>query len=146
MTTDSAAFRAERVTSDGTGRRIELVGVVAWVGAGLPPTTLASTKVLGGEDTVVAPGFIDLQVNGYYSGHDCAEGADAIAFIAARLPETGVTSFLPPRSQLRWMSWPGSRSPAPRPGRGKSSPPECWERMWKDHSSIPTTWAPTTAR
>jgi N-acetylglucosamine-6-phosphate deacetylase len=74
VTADSAAFRAERVTSDGTGRRIELVGVVAWVGAGLPPTTLASTKVLGGEDTVVAPGFIDLQVNVYYSGHDCAEG------------------------------------------------------------------------
>ena len=116
MTADRAAFRAERVTSDDTGRRIELVGVVAWVGAGLPPTTLASTKVLGGEDAVVAPGFIDPHVNGY-SGHDCAEEADAIAFIAARLPETGVTSFMPPRSQLRWMSWPSSGRLRRRRGR-----------------------------
>lgn len=42
----------------------------------------------------IAPGFIDLQVNG---GFDVAVGEDpeAIRALAARLPETGVTAFLP---------------------------------------------------
>ena len=41
----------------------------------------------------IAPGFIDLQVNGAF-GVDFAAGG-AVADVAARLPETGVTSFLP---------------------------------------------------
>ena len=43
---------------------------------------------------VIAPGFVDLQVNGF-KGHDAVEGADAIARMSASLPATGVTSFLP---------------------------------------------------
>ena len=43
---------------------------------------------------IVAPGFIDLQVNGGH-GHDFTVAPDGIWDVAARLPETGVTSFLP---------------------------------------------------
>lgn len=42
----------------------------------------------------VAPGFIDLQVNGGY-GHDFTVAPETIWEVAARLPETGVTTFLP---------------------------------------------------
>lgn len=45
------------------------------------------------EGTLV-PGLIDLQVNGAY-GHDFTLDASTIPAVAARLPETGVTAFLP---------------------------------------------------
>ncbi len=51
-------------------------------------------EVLGGPGMVVAPGFCDLQVNGL-GGLDVADGADAIAGIADRLPAHGVTAFCP---------------------------------------------------
>ena len=41
----------------------------------------------------IAPGFIDLQVNGAY-GLDLTTDGSGVAGVAARLPETGVTSFL----------------------------------------------------
>jgi N-acetylglucosamine-6-phosphate deacetylase len=43
---------------------------------------------------IVAPGFVELQTNGGF-GVDLADGGDAIARLAAALPRTGVTSFLP---------------------------------------------------
>jgi N-acetylglucosamine-6-phosphate deacetylase len=43
---------------------------------------------------VIAPGFIDLQLNGGY-GHDFTVDPATIAQVAMRLPETGVTGFLP---------------------------------------------------
>jgi N-acetylglucosamine-6-phosphate deacetylase len=43
---------------------------------------------------IVSPGFIDLQVNGGF-GVEVGERADAIPRLAARLPATGVTAFLP---------------------------------------------------
>src|SRR5437868_11551229 len=43
---------------------------------------------------MIAPGFIDLQVNGF-AGQDAASGAAAIASISEALPATGVTAFLP---------------------------------------------------
>ncbi len=46
------------------------------------------------ENLYIAPGFIDLQVNGGY-GVEVGEGPEAIRALAARLPETGVTAFLP---------------------------------------------------
>ena len=46
------------------------------------------------EEPIVAPGFIDLQVNGAF-GHDIAEDPRSIGAIARRLTSTGVTSFLP---------------------------------------------------
>ena len=45
-------------------------------------------------DRIVAPGFIDLQVNGGY-GVDFGEEPERIGQVAAWLPETGVTAFLP---------------------------------------------------
>jgi N-acetylglucosamine-6-phosphate deacetylase len=43
---------------------------------------------------VVTPGLIDLQCNGGF-GLDAGGGAGALAALAARLPATGVTAFLP---------------------------------------------------
>lgn len=43
---------------------------------------------------LVAPGFVELQINGGF-GIDLIDGGDAIARLADALPATGVTSFLP---------------------------------------------------
>lgn len=65
---------------------------IAWVKSGridVPGSTLLTDP----GDTV-APGYIDLQVNGL-AGQDSASGADAIAAISTALPRYGVTCFLP---------------------------------------------------
>ncbi|MGH2927125.1 MAG: N-acetylglucosamine-6-phosphate deacetylase, partial [Solirubrobacteraceae bacterium] len=51
-------------------------------------------EVLGGPESTIAPGFCDLQVNGY-GGIDCVDGPEAIAAIAAHLPAAGITGFCP---------------------------------------------------
>jgi N-acetylglucosamine-6-phosphate deacetylase len=43
---------------------------------------------------IVSPGFVDLQVNGGF-GLEVGEDADELLALAGRLPETGVTLFLP---------------------------------------------------
>ncbi|HKV30262.1 MAG TPA: N-acetylglucosamine-6-phosphate deacetylase [Candidatus Dormibacteraeota bacterium] len=68
-------------------------GQVTWVGPGEPADATGCER-LGGDDAIIAPGFVDLQVNGF-AGHDAADGVEAVRQIAARLPETGVTGFLP---------------------------------------------------
>ncbi len=45
-------------------------------------------------DGLIIPGLIDLQVNGAY-GADFTGDAASVSMVAARLPESGVTSFLP---------------------------------------------------
>jgi len=45
-------------------------------------------------DGWIVPGFIDLQINGAF-GHDFTTDPGSAAQVAARLPETGVTAFLP---------------------------------------------------
>lgn len=45
-------------------------------------------------DGVIAPGFIDLQLNGAY-GCDFTVDPTTIPHVAARLPQTGVTGFVP---------------------------------------------------
>ena len=67
--------------------------VITWIGTGRPPQ-MPDEEVTAGHGEVIAPGFIDLQVNGF-AGHDAAAGADAVAAISAALPATGVTAFLP---------------------------------------------------
>jgi N-acetylglucosamine-6-phosphate deacetylase len=66
-------------------------GVVTSVAPGPPPRppdiTLASGTLL--------PGFVDLQVNGYFGEDFQDAGGAAWARVAARLPRTGVTAFLP---------------------------------------------------
>src|SRR5438445_4003164 len=67
--------------------------VITWVGRGDPPSR-PDEEVVAAPGEIIAPGFIDLQVNGY-AGHDAAAGADSIAALADALPATGVTAFLP---------------------------------------------------
>ena len=67
-------------------------GRVSWLRPGLHSAPGAEPLFEPG-DTIV-PGFIDLQVNGF-GGCDAFAGAEAIAAISARLPEFGVTGFLP---------------------------------------------------
>jgi N-acetylglucosamine-6-phosphate deacetylase len=67
--------------------------VITWVGRGNPPQRPDEELVAGPGETI-APGFIDLQVNGYAS-HDAAAGADSIAALSKALPASGVTAFLP---------------------------------------------------
>ena len=52
----------------------------------LPPTRFAAE--------VVSPGLVDLQVNGGF-GMEVGADAEALRGLAARLPSTGVTAFLP---------------------------------------------------
>ena len=66
---------------------------IVWVGRGQPPQR-PDEEVVTESGEVIAPGFIDLQVNGF-GGHDAAAGADAIAAISEGLPASGVTAFLP---------------------------------------------------
>jgi N-acetylglucosamine-6-phosphate deacetylase len=66
---------------------------ITWVGRGAPPRR-PDEELHAGPGEIIAPGFIDLQVNGY-GGHDAAAGADAIAAMSDALPATGVTAFLP---------------------------------------------------
>jgi N-acetylglucosamine-6-phosphate deacetylase len=68
-------------------------GVITWVGRGRPPERPAE-EIDTQPGEVIAPGFIDLQVNGF-AGHDAAAGPDAIAALSDTLPSTGVTAFLP---------------------------------------------------
>jgi N-acetylglucosamine-6-phosphate deacetylase len=68
-------------------------GLITWVGSGSPPRH-ADDEVIAGPDEWVAPGFIDLQANGF-RGHDAAGGSGDIAAMAEGLPPTGVTAFLP---------------------------------------------------
>ena len=67
--------------------------VITWVGTGRPPQR-PDEEIVAQPGETIAPGFIDLQVNGF-AGHDAAAGADAIAAISSALPATGVTAFLP---------------------------------------------------
>ncbi|MGQ0504394.1 MAG: N-acetylglucosamine-6-phosphate deacetylase, partial [Myxococcaceae bacterium] len=55
-------------------------------------TSQASAPELEAE--IVAPGFIDLQINGAF-GVDVGDGGDAVRTLCGRLPSTGVTAFLP---------------------------------------------------
>jgi N-acetylglucosamine-6-phosphate deacetylase len=66
---------------------------ITWVGRGRPPRR-PDEEISTTEGEQIAPGFIDLQVNGY-AGHDAASGADAIAAVSRALPASGVTAFLP---------------------------------------------------
>ena len=68
-------------------------GLITWVGEGTPPEH-PDEEIVADPGELIAPGFIDLQVNGY-GGYDAATGAAAITAISGALPATGVTAFLP---------------------------------------------------
>jgi N-acetylglucosamine-6-phosphate deacetylase len=77
--------RADGVLVDG--------GIITWVGSG-PPPSHPDEVITVGSGELIAPGFIDLQVNGF-NQRDPAAGADDIAAISDALLATGVTAFLP---------------------------------------------------
>jgi N-acetylglucosamine-6-phosphate deacetylase len=56
-------------------------------------------------DGVIVPGFLDIQVNGAY-GYDFTNDATSVAAVAAKLPETGVTSFVPTIITSRFDAYP----------------------------------------
>ncbi len=66
-------------------------GTVTAVAQGTPPR--APDVVL--PSGALLPGFVDLQVNGYFGEDFQNADADAWATVARRLPETGVVAFLP---------------------------------------------------
>lgn len=66
-------------------------GLVTTVGQGPPPRA----PDIALPDGLLVPGFVDLQVNGYYGTEFQDTDAAGWARVAARLPETGVTAFLP---------------------------------------------------
>ena len=66
-------------------------GLVTEVGEGLPPRP--PDLVL--DSGVLVPGFVDLQVNGYFGTELMTAGAAGWELVARRLPETGTTAFLP---------------------------------------------------
>jgi N-acetylglucosamine-6-phosphate deacetylase len=66
-------------------------GDITDVGEGEPPGRADIALPEG----ILAPGFVDIQVNGYYGEELMGARADGWAMVASRLPETGTTAFLP---------------------------------------------------
>ena len=66
-----------------SGGRIEAVG-----------KDLKGAKKLDARGALLAPGFVDLHIHGC-AGDDSMDGGDAVRRMAAWLPRTGVTAFLP---------------------------------------------------
>lgn len=66
-------------------------GRVAGVGDGPPPRAPDVELATG----LLAPGLVDLQLNGYAGVDLAAAQRDGWALVAGRLPETGTTAFLP---------------------------------------------------
>ncbi len=84
------------------------------------------------EGWIIAPGFVDLQVNGY-AGAEADGGPEALAAIAADLPAAGVTAFCPTivsrsatayakiaRTFVRCANWREGAVPIGRPGSARA--------------------------
>jgi N-acetylglucosamine-6-phosphate deacetylase len=79
------------LTPDGIAADVAVVvesGRIAEVGAAERPDVRLP-------DGILAPGLIDLQVNGCFGIDFAGAGVDGWSLAARRLPETGVTAFLP---------------------------------------------------
>jgi N-acetylglucosamine-6-phosphate deacetylase len=69
-------------------------------------SSIPSTRVLRAPPNgVIAPGFIDIQLNGAF-GHDFTADRAGLLEVARRLPRYGVTSFLPDYSNLPTEQFP----------------------------------------
>jgi N-acetylglucosamine-6-phosphate deacetylase len=89
---------APRLITAAAGSRIAAPGYVTMAGgliraAGQGDPPRAPDIAL--PDGVLLPGFVDLQVNGYFGEEFLIAGADGWARVTARLPQTGTTAFLP---------------------------------------------------
>ena len=85
--------RVHGIAGDASGVLVD-GAVISWVGRADLPVQEADEQIVLEPGELLAPGFIDLQVNGF-AGHDAAEGRNAVEAISDALPATGVTSFLP---------------------------------------------------
>ena len=85
--------RVHGVAGDSSGVLVD-GAVISWIGPAGDPPQRADEEIVLEPGELLAPGFIDLQVNGF-GGHDAAEGRNAIEAISDALPATGVTAFLP---------------------------------------------------
>jgi N-acetylglucosamine-6-phosphate deacetylase len=70
-------------------------GVIGRVGTGVPPAGAGAGPTIELPDGYLLPGFVDLQVNGYYGIEFQTADATGWATVAERLPETGTTAFAP---------------------------------------------------
>ena len=104
------------LSADGVIRPMTITvrdGRIADLRTGLDPAAALTTE------GVIAPGFIDLQLNGGY-GCDFTIDPATIAHVSARLPETGVTGFVPTcitspiESYAGWLEGAGEASHAAR--------------------------------
>ena len=89
-------IEAERIvpgdrTTIAPGHVLVRDGLITAVGEG-PPPRRPDVRLDSG---VLVPGFVDLQVNGYFGAELEAVRPDEWRMIAARLPETGTTAFMP---------------------------------------------------
>jgi len=82
---------------------LRLVGAHAWdtgdpiditIADGLISRSHSAAATLDVRDLTVAPGLIDIQVNGGF-GHDFSSDPNSIWAVASQLPQFGVTAFLP---------------------------------------------------
>ena len=82
------------VTPNGTAEPLDVtVADGTIIGTEARPPAVAD-RVIDVSGMYVAPGFIDLQLNGGW-GHDFTTDPQSIGEVARRLPSTGVTAFLP---------------------------------------------------
>src|SRR6188472_1914024 len=69
-------------------------GVIEAYGATGKVDSPANAARIDAEGLIVAPGLLDIQINGGF-GHDFTHESGSIWEVGARLPKFGVTSFLP---------------------------------------------------
>jgi N-acetylglucosamine-6-phosphate deacetylase len=89
---------AQVLTAENTPERVPvrrfvnvIGGVITEVGVGAPPRP-ADVELADG---LLVPGFVDLQVNGYFGVEFQTADAAGWATVVTRLPETGTTAFVP---------------------------------------------------
>jgi N-acetylglucosamine-6-phosphate deacetylase len=86
--------RGGRVLRDGRLERGDVVVDGPLIVAGPGPAPADAGRILDAEGLIVAPGFLDLQINGGH-GIDLALEPERIGDLAQELPRYGVTAFLP---------------------------------------------------
>ena len=121
------ALRGELYTpTEQISRGVLLIdgAVITAVGSAEEVAIPSGAQVLDAE--LIAPGYIELQLNGAF-GSDFATEPAAISAVAARLPQTGVTSFLPtlisaPRERYQPWIQAVRALPASEPEEGSVNP------------------------
>ena len=71
-----------------------LINPDVYLGSGLITDSPEDDEVVDASGLIVAPGLIDIQINGAF-GHDFTQDPTTIWEVGSRLPELGVTSFVP---------------------------------------------------